>query len=151
LLADGGTQAPEKGADMTGLVVVAHFNLAKEMVAATELIVGKQKQFEAVGIFPDADVDTLKEKIVQALKKADSGDGVIILTDMFGGTPSNISLSFLEAGKVEVVAGVNLPMLIKLVTLREEKTLDELAGFITQYGQRNICLATDVLKARRKE
>ena len=136
---------------MTGLVVVAHFNLAKEMVAATELIVGKQKQFEAVGIFPDADVDTLKEKIVQALKKADSGDGVIILTDMFGGTPSNISLSFLEAGKVEVVAGVNLPMLIKLVTLREEKTLDELAGFITQYGQRNICLATDVLKARRKE
>ncbi len=136
---------------MTGLVVVAHFNLAKEMVAATELIVGKQKQFEAVGIFPDADVDTLKEKIVQALKKADSGDGVIILTDMFGGTPSNISLSFLEAGKVEVVAGVNLPMLIKLVTLREEKTLDELAGLITQYGQRNICLATDVLKARRKE
>ncbi|HVN95852.1 MAG TPA: PTS sugar transporter subunit IIA [Syntrophorhabdaceae bacterium] len=136
---------------MTGLIVVAHFNLAKEMVAATELIVGKQKQFEAVDVFPDANVDTLKEKIVQSLKKTDAGDGVIILTDMFGGTPSNISLSFLEAGKVEVVAGVNLPMLIKLVTLREEKTLDELAAFITQYGQRNICLATDVLKARKKE
>ncbi len=136
---------------MTGLVVVAHFNLAKEMVAATELIMGNQKQFEAVGIFPDENVDIVKEKIVQALKKANSGDGAIILTDMFGGTPSNISLSFLEEGKVEVVAGVNLPMLIKLVTFRENKEIDELAHFITEYGQKNIYLATDVLKARKKE
>ncbi len=136
---------------MTGLVVVAHFNLAKEMVAATELIMGNQKQFEAVGIFPDESVDIVKEKIVQALKKANSGDGAIILTDMFGGTPSNISLSFLEEGKVEVVAGVNLPMLIKLVTFRENKEIDELAHFITEYGQKNIYLATDVLKARKKE
>ena len=136
---------------MIGIVVVAHFNLAKEMVAATELIVGKQKQFEAVGIFPDENVDVIKEKIVQALKKANSGDGAIILTDMFGGTPSNISLSFLEEGKVEVVAGVNLPMLIKLVTFRENKEINELAYFITEYGQKNICLATEVLKARKKE
>jgi len=136
---------------MTGLVVVAHFNLAKEMVAATELIVGKQKQFEAVGIFPDENVDVIKERIVQALKRANSGDGAIILTDMFGGTPSNISLSFLEEGKIEVVAGVNLPMLIKLVTFREDKKLNELAHFITEYGQKNIYLATDVLKARKKE
>ena len=70
---------------MTGLVVVAHFSLAKEMVAATELIVGKQKQFEAIGIFPDESVDAIKERIVQALKKTNSGDGIIILTDMFGG------------------------------------------------------------------
>ena len=70
---------------------------------------------------------------------------------MFGGTPSNISLSFLEEGKVEVVAGVNLPMLIKLVTFREDKNIDELAHFITEYGQKNIYLATDVLKARKKE
>jgi mannose PTS system EIIA component len=136
---------------MTGLVVVAHFNLAKEMVAATELIVGQQRQFEAVGIFPDENVDVIKERIVQSLKKANSGDGAIILTDMFGGTPSNISLSFLEEGKVEVVAGVNLPMLIKLVTFRENKEIKELAHFITEYGQKNICLATDVLKARKKE
>jgi PTS system mannose-specific IIA component len=136
---------------MTGLVVVAHFNLAKEMVAATELIVGKQKQFEAIDIFPDENVDAIKEKIVQALKRTNGGDGVIILTDMFGGTPSNISLSFLEEGKIEVVAGVNLPMLIKLATFREEKNLVELAGFITRYGQQNIYLATDVLKARKKE
>ena len=141
----------DKGAQMTGLVVVAHFNLAKEMVAATELIVGKQKQFESIGIFPDENVDVIKEKIVQALKRVNSGEGTIILTDMFGGTPSNISLSFLEEGKIEVVAGVNLPMLIKLVTFREDKKLHELAHFITEYGQKNIYLATDVLKARKKE
>jgi PTS system mannose-specific IIA component len=136
---------------MIGLVVVAHFNLAREMVAATELIVGEQEQFIAVGIFPNDPVEETKEKIVAALKGSDTGDGVIILTDMFGGTPSNISLSFLEEGRVEVVAGVNLPMLIKLVTYREERTLDDLAAFITQYGQKNIYLATDVLKARKKD
>ena len=136
---------------MIGLVVVAHFNLSREMVAATELIVGKQEQFVAVDIFPDDQVEKIKEKIVSALKSADTGDGVIILTDMFGGTPSNISLSFLEEDKVEVVAGVNLPMLIKLVTYREGRTLDELANFITQYGQKNIYRATDVLKARKKD
>ncbi|OPY04132.1 MAG: PTS system mannose-specific EIIAB component [Syntrophorhabdus sp. PtaB.Bin184] len=136
---------------MTGLVVVAHFNLAREMVAATELIVGEQEQFIAVDIFPSDPVEKTKEKIISALKSSDTGDGVIILTDMFGGTPSNISLSFLEEDRVEVVAGVNLPMLIKLVTYREGKTLDELASFITQYGQKNIYLATDVLKARKKD
>lgn len=136
---------------MIGLVVVAHFNLAREMVAATELIVGEQEQFVAVGIFPNEQVEDTKEKIVSALRSVDTGDGVIILTDMFGGTPSNISLSFLEEGRVEVVAGVNLPMLIKLVTYREGRALDELASFITQYGQKNINLATDVLKARKKD
>jgi PTS system mannose-specific IIA component len=113
--------------------------------------VGKQKQFEYVNIFPDEDVDKLKSKVVHALKGVNSGDGVLILTDMFGGTPSNISLSFLEEGGVEVVTGVNLPMLIKLTTYREGKSLDELANFITQYGQKNIYLATDVLKTRKKE
>jgi len=136
---------------MIGLVVVAHFNLAREMVAATELIVVEQEQFAAVDIFPNDPVEKTKEKIVSGLKNSDTGDGVIILTDMFGGTPSNISLSFLEEGRVEVVAGVNLPMLIKLVTYREGRTLDELAAFITQYGQKNIYLATDVLKARKKD
>ncbi|OPY62286.1 MAG: PTS system fructose IIA component [Syntrophorhabdus sp. PtaU1.Bin002] len=84
------------------------------------------------------------------MKSVDSGEGVIILTDMFGGTPSNISLSFLEEGKIELVAGVNLPMLIKLTTYRVGKALDELARFITEYGQKNIYLATDVLRKRKK-
>jgi len=136
---------------MIGIVVVAHFNLAKQMVAATELIVGKQKQFESVDIFPDEDVDKIKKSLTDAVSSVETGDGVLIMTDMFGGTPSNISLSLLNAGKVEVVAGVNLPMLIKLVTYREGKPLDELASFITQYGQNNIYLATDILKTRKKE
>jgi mannose PTS system EIIA component len=136
---------------MIGIVVVAHFNLAKQMVAATELIVGDQKQFESVDIFPDEDVDKIKKTLTDAVSVVETGDGVLIMTDMFGGTPSNISLSLLNEGKVEVVAGVNLPMLIKLITYREGRPLDELASFITQYGQNNIYLATDILKTRKKE
>jgi PTS system mannose-specific IIA component len=141
----------DDGGTMIGIIVVAHFNLAQEMVAAVELIVGKQQQFESVGIFPDEDIERVRGKIMQALKAADSGDGVLIMTDMFGGTPSNISLSFLEDGRIELVSGVNLPMLIKLTTYREGKTLDELARFITEYGQKNIYLATDVLRTKKKE
>jgi PTS system mannose-specific IIA component len=136
---------------MIGIVVVAHFNLSREMVAATELIVGKQEQFAYVDIFPDEEVDKIKKKLTEALKAADSGEGAIILTDMFGGTPSNISLSFLQEGKVEVVTGTNLPMLIKLVTYRQGRSLSELASFIASYGKKNIYLATDVLAARKAE
>jgi PTS system mannose-specific IIA component len=141
----------DDGGPMIGIMVIAHFNLAQEMAAAVELIVGKQQQFEAVGIFPDEDIEKIRGKIIQALKMTDSGDGVLILTDMFGGTPSNISLSFLEDGRIELVSGVNLPMLIKLTSCREGKTLDELARFITEYGQKNIYLAQDVLKVRKKD
>jgi PTS system mannose-specific IIA component len=136
---------------MIGVVVVAHFNLAREMVAATELIVGKQERFEYVDIFPDEDVEKIKKMVVDALKRVDSRDGILVLTDMFGGTPSNISLSFLEEGRVEVVTGVNLPMLIKLVTYRQNKTLSDLANFISQYGRKNINLATDVLNPKKAE
>ena len=136
---------------MIGIVVVAHFNLAREMVAATELIVGKQDQFEYVDIFPDEEVDKIKKKLTDALKNVDSGQGAIILTDMFGGTPSNISLSFLEEGKVEVVTGTNLPMLIKLVTYRQGKACRSLRRFIASYGKKNIYLATDVLNVKKAE
>ena len=133
---------------MIGVVVVAHFNLAREMVAATELIVGKQEQFGYVNIFPDEDVDKIKGKLVEALKNVEAGDGVIVLTDMFGGTPSNISLSFLEERKVEVVTGVNLPMLIKLATFRQGKVLAELANFISSYGRR---ISTSPQRSSRRE
>lgn len=136
---------------MVGIIIVAHFNLAKEMAAAVELIVGKQEQFAHVDIFPDEDMEKVRIKITNTIKNVDSGEGVIILTDMFGGTPSNISLSFLEEGRVEVVTGVNLPMLIKLSTYRKDLGITELARFITGYGQKNIYLATDVLKSRGKE
>ncbi len=136
---------------MIGIIVVAHFNLAREMVAATELIVGKQDQVEYVDIFPDEDVEKIKKRLTEALKSADSGEGTIILTDMFGGTPSNISLSFLEEGKVEVVTGTNLPMLIKLVTYRQGKAIAELSNFIANYGKKNIYLATDILNVKKAE
>ncbi|HOJ42656.1 MAG TPA: PTS sugar transporter subunit IIA [Syntrophorhabdaceae bacterium] len=136
---------------MVGIVIVAHFDLAKEMARAVELIVGKQEMFTHVEIFPNEDMVAIKKKIMNAIKSVDGGDGVIILTDMFGGTPSNISLSFLEEGKVEVVTGVNLPMLIKLATFRVDKPINELARFITGYGQKNIYLATDLLKGKGKE
>jgi PTS system mannose-specific IIA component len=136
---------------MIGVVVVAHFKLAREMVAATELIVGRQEQFTYVDIFPDEDVEQIKGRVVSALKSMNSGEGVIILTDMFGGTPSNISLSFLEEGRVEVVTGVNLPMLIKLVSYRRDKMLPELAEFIAGYGKKNIYLATDLLRNKKPE
>ncbi len=136
---------------MIGVVVVAHFNLAREMVAATELIVGRQEQFTYVDIFPDEDVEQIKGRVVSALKSVNSGEGALILTDMFGGTPSNISLSFLEEGRVEVVTGVNLPMLIKLVSYRRDKKLPELAEFIAGYGKKNIYLATDVLRNKKPE
>lgn len=136
---------------MIGVVVVAHFKLAREMVAATELIVGPQEQFTYVDIFPDEDVEQIKGRVTAALKNVNAGEGVLILTDMFGGTPSNISLSFLEEGRVEVVTGVNLPMLIKLVTYRRDRALPELSEFIANYGKKNIYLATDLLRNKKPE
>jgi PTS system mannose-specific IIA component len=90
----------------------------------------------------------MRSRIAAALEAADRGEGVLVLTDMFGGTPSNISLSFLQEHHVEVVTGVNLPMLIKLATLAESKSLEDLAAFIKQYGQRNISVASELLPDR---
>ncbi len=132
---------------MVGVVLVAHCNLAQELVAVLENIVGTVDQLQAVVFDPDFNPDTAHKKISTAVKKTNSGDGVLILTDMFGGTPSNISLSFLEDGVVEVVTGVNLPMLIRLITLRENKlSLAELSADLQSYGKRNICIASELLK-----
>ena len=102
----------------------------------------------SVSIDPTQSVDEMRRLIQQALKRADCGAGVLVLTDMFGGTPSNMSLSFVEETGVEVVTGLNLPMLIKLATLSEDKTLEELATFIKSYGQRNISVASEILPER---
>ncbi len=134
---------------MVGVVVVTHCHLAEELICAARLVVGEElKQFQAVSVEPKDGSDAIREKIMAAIRKADGGQGVLILTDMYGGTPSNISLSFLEEKKVEVITGVNLPMLLKLATFQDPLALDELAGFITDYGQRNINLASEVLKKR---
>jgi PTS system mannose-specific IIA component len=135
---------------MIGIVLVTHLRLGEELLAVTELIVGKLKGFEAVSIDPTEGVEEIKEKISAAIRRVDRGKGILILTDMFGGTPSNISLSFLEEWKIEVITGVNLPMLLKLSTDEGERDLVELAEFIKTYGQKNINLASEILKKNVK-
>jgi PTS system mannose-specific IIA component len=134
---------------MVGVIVVTHCHLAEELISAAKLVVGENlKQFQAVSVDPKEGSEEIREKIVSAIRKVDEGQGVLILTDMYGGTPSNISLSFLEEKKIEVITGVNLPMLLKLATYANDMNLEELASFITDYGQKNINLASDVLKKR---
>jgi PTS system mannose-specific IIA component len=134
---------------MIGVIVVTHCHLGEELIAAAQLVVGEElKQFQAVSIDPAEGSEEIRKKIMAAVRKVDSGQGVLILTDMYGGTPSNISLSFLEEKKIEVITGVNLPMLLKLATYQNGMNLEQLAAFITDYGQRNINLASEVLKKR---
>jgi PTS system mannose-specific IIA component len=132
---------------MIGIVVVTHGRLADELVAATEHVVGPLEACTSISIGPDDDMERRREDIRQAVEEADSGSGVIILTDMFGGTPSNLSISLLDKGKVEVVAGANLPMLIKLAEARTRLTVDELAVSATEAGKRYIAIASDILDA----
>jgi PTS system mannose-specific IIA component len=136
---------------MVGIVIITHLKLGEELLAVAELIVGKLKQFQAVSINPTEGVEEIREKISEAIRRVDRGKGILILTDMFGGTPSNISLSFLEEGKIEVITGVNLPMLLKLSTYEEERDLAGLANFIKTYGQKNINLASEILKKNSKK
>jgi PTS system mannose-specific IIA component len=133
-----------------GVVVVSHYRLGEEMLQALRLIIPDGPRFHAVGIEPKQTAEEMRSAIATALDLADRGEGVLVLTDMFGGTPSNIALSFLGERRIEVVTGLNLPMLIKLATLRDEKPLAELAAFIKQYGQRNISLASEILPEERR-
>jgi len=135
---------------MLGIVIVTHLKLGEELLAVAELIVGKLKQFQAVSINPKEEVEEIKERISEAIRRVDKGKGILILTDMFGGTPSNICLSFLGEWKIEVITGVNLPMLLKLSTYEGEEDLAELADFIRTYGQKNINLASEILKKNLK-
>jgi PTS system mannose-specific IIA component len=128
-----------------GVVIVTHHQLGAEFLRALRLIVPDAPDFRAVAIEPDQSVDAMRGAIAEQLKAAETGRGVLILTDMFGGTPSNISLSFMKEQRVEVVTGLNLPMLIKLATMRDDTPLEELAKFIKSYGQRNISVASEIL------
>ena len=128
-----------------GVVIVTHYRLGEEFLQALRLIVPDAPDYESVGVEPGQTADEMRRAIGTALLSADEGQGVLVLTDMFGGSPSNISLSFLDDRRVEVVTGVNLPMLIKLATLRGEKELGELASFIKDYGRRNISVAREIL------
>lgn len=137
---------------MIGLVVVTHGALATEFVRVTESIVGPQQQLQAVALGADEAIESMKERIGNAIKAVQTGEGVVVLTDMFGGTPSNLSLTFLEEGRVEILMGVNLPMLLKLASGRSvdegegAKTVVDLARFALEYGRKNIQAATEILK-----
>ena len=130
---------------MIGLVLVTHGRLADEFKAALEHVMGPQKQIEAVTIGAEDDSDLCRSDIIEAVNRVDSGDGVAILTDMFGGTPSNLAISLLEEGHVEVVAGLNLPMLVKLVRVRKDSNLHKCAAAAQDAGRKYINIASQIL------
>jgi PTS system mannose-specific IIA component len=133
---------------MIGLVLVTHGRLATEFRSALEHVVGPQRQLETVTIGPDDDIERRRQDIIEAVKRVDSGEGVAILTDMFGGTPCNLAISVMSAPNVEVVAGINLPMLVKLATLRDEKPLAEAVAQAQEAGRKYINIASRVLAGK---
>lgn len=130
---------------MIGLVLVTHGRLAEEFLYALEHIVGPQSGIETIAIGPDDRMENRRSDIAAALERVNSGAGVIILTDMFGGTPSNLAISLLEIGKVEVVAGLNLPMLVKLARIRKDYALDKAATAAQDAGRKYINVASQIL------
>lgn len=133
---------------MIGLVLVTHGKLAEEFRNALEHVVGPQKMLETVSIGPEDDMDQRRMDIIEAVSKADDGEGVIILTDMFGGTPSNLSISVMDGGRTEVIAGVNLPMLIKLASVRIENDMEKALAEAQDAGRKYINVASRVLSGK---
>lgn len=134
----------EEVGELIGVVAASHCRLAEEMIAAAEMIVGPLQNCKAICFQPAQPVDELIKLLRDSIKEVDRGKGVLILTDLFGGTPANISLSFQGPG-VEVVCGMNLPMMIKLAGCRSGYSLSEVASLVKEYGQRHISLASEVL------
>ena len=132
---------------MIGLVLVTHGNLANEFVAAMQHVVGKQEQVEAVCIGPEDDMEMRREEILKKAGEVNSGSGTIVLTDMFGGTPSNLAISIMDRAPVEIIAGINLPMLIKLASLRKDKSLKEAVEGAQEAGKKYINIASQLLGA----
>jgi PTS system mannose-specific IIA component len=135
---------------MVGIVVVTHGELAKELIAAVNFVLSSNPsvKMEGVCLDPGREFETFKQEIKSAIKKVKKKDGVLLVTDMFGGTPSNISLTFLEDNNVEVISGVNLPMLLKLATLSDKVTLEEAVKIAEAAGRDNIIVASKLLHNR---
>ena len=136
---------------MVGMLVITHRRLAKELIDTAQLIVGKIDNCVGLSLDPELPVDDLRQQITNAMNEVNDGNGVIVLTDMFGGTPSNLSLSFLNHEGIEVVTGVNLPMILKLAHSREDQKVDELARIVKDYGRRSISLACEILNEEVEE
>ena len=133
---------------MIGLVIVTHGGLAKEFRAALEHVVGAQSQIETISIGPEDDMEIRREEILQAVGRVDTGGGVAVLTDMFGGTPSNLAISVMEDAKIEVICGINLPMLIKLATIRAETPLADAINQAKDAGRKYISVASHLLSGQ---
>ena len=130
---------------MIGLVLVTHGNLALEFISAMQHVVGKQENVEAVCIGPEDDMEMRRAEILDKVSKVDSGSGVVVLTDMFGGTPSNLAISIMDRANVEILAGMNLPMLIKIASLRKDKTIKETVEGAQEAGKKYINIASQLL------
>lgn len=130
---------------MIGLVLVTHGNLAVEFISAMQHVVGKQDQVEGVCIGPEDDMEMRRTEILDKVGKVDSGSGVVVLTDMFGGTPSNLAISIMSRANVEILAGMNLPMLIKIASLRKEKSLKDTVEGAQEAGKKYINVASQLL------
>ena len=135
---------------MIGLVFVTHGNLASEFLAAMEHVVGKQENVDCVCIGPEDDVDARRQEILNKAKSVDDGNGVLLLTDMFGGTPSNLAMSIIGHGNFDVIAGVNLPMLIKLASARKDMTLADCVECAQEAGKKHINVASQLLNGTAK-
>jgi len=133
---------------MVGLVIICHEDMGAELVRAAEMIVGRIEAVETVSVKQDSAPETLRDRIQSAIKKVDRKKGVMLFTDMFGGTPSNIALAFL-GDSVEVVSGVNLSMIIKFANHRDEKALPELARLVQEAAQKSIVIASQMLKGKK--
>ena len=133
---------------MIGMVLVTHGHLATEFRSALEHVVGPQRQLQTVTIGPEDDMERRRSDIIKAVHDVDTGQGVIVLTDMFGGTPSNLAISVMEGTHVDVVAGINLPMLIKLASVREEATLDQAVLQAQDAGRKYISVASRILSGK---
>jgi PTS system mannose-specific IIA component len=130
---------------MIGLVIVTHGRLAEELISALEHVVGPQANISAVCIGPDDDMEQRRASILDSVARAEEGNGVVLLTDMFGGTPSNLAISIMDKANVEVIAGVNLPMLIKLASVRQTESLEEAAQSAQEAGRKYINIASRLL------
>ena len=135
---------------MIGLVLVTHGRLAEALIAATEHVVGPQERMIAVCIGPEDDMEQRRAEILAAARTADQGDGVILLTDMFGGTPSNLAISVMDKARIEVIAGVNLPMLIKLASVRASEPLEQAVTSAQDAGRKYINVASQLLAVDRR-
>ena len=134
---------------MIGIVIVTHGRLAAEFIAALEHVVGPQRDIAAICIGPDDDMERRRRDILRACQNVESGQGVILLTDMFGGTPSNLAISVMDRPKIEVIAGINLPMLIKLASVRGKEPLDVCVSHAQQAGRKYISVASYVLAGEK--